>query len=41
MSGGNEQGLLGLVFSPDGTKLYVDYTDPNGDTRVVGVHDGR
>jgi glucose/arabinose dehydrogenase len=35
VSGGNEQGLLGLVFSPDGTKLYVDYTDPRGDTRVA------
>jgi glucose/arabinose dehydrogenase len=35
VSGGNEQGLLGLVFSPDGTKLYVDYTDPDGDTRVA------
>jgi glucose/arabinose dehydrogenase len=35
VSRGNEQGLLGLAFSPDGTKLYVHYTDPNGDTRVV------
>jgi glucose/arabinose dehydrogenase len=35
VSGGNEQGLLGLAFSPDGTKLYVDYTDTNGDTRVA------
>jgi glucose/arabinose dehydrogenase len=34
VSGGNEQGLLGLTFSPDGTKLYVDYTDPDGDTHV-------
>jgi glucose/arabinose dehydrogenase len=34
VSNGNEQGLLGLVFSEDGTKLYVDYTDPNGDTHV-------
>jgi glucose/arabinose dehydrogenase len=34
VSGGNEQGLHGLVFSADGTKLYVDYTGPNGDTRV-------
>ncbi|MGZ6963015.1 MAG: PQQ-dependent sugar dehydrogenase [Acidimicrobiia bacterium] len=33
-SSGNEQGLLGLAFSPDGTKLYVDYTNRNGDTRV-------
>jgi glucose/arabinose dehydrogenase len=30
----NEQGLLGLVFSSDGKKLYVDYTDPSGDTHV-------
>ena len=34
VSGGNEQGLLGLTFSADGTKLYVDYTDPKGDTHV-------
>ena len=31
----DEQGLLGLTFSPDGTKLYVDYTDLNGDINVV------
>ncbi|MGQ0519672.1 MAG: PQQ-dependent sugar dehydrogenase, partial [Actinomycetota bacterium] len=30
-----EQGLLGLAFSPDGSRLYVDYTDLRGDTRVV------
>jgi glucose/arabinose dehydrogenase len=35
VSGGNEQGLLGVVFSPDGANLYVDYTDPEGNTRVV------
>jgi glucose/arabinose dehydrogenase len=35
VSGGNEQGLLGLAFSNDGTKLYVNYTDPSGDTHVV------
>ena len=29
-----EQGLLGLAFSPDGAKLYVDYTTRRGDTRV-------
>ncbi|HEX5586309.1 MAG TPA: PQQ-dependent sugar dehydrogenase [Acidimicrobiia bacterium] len=29
-----EQGLLGLVFSPDGTKLYVDYTGNDGDERI-------
>jgi glucose/arabinose dehydrogenase len=34
VSHGNEQGLLGLVFSLDGTKLYVDYTDPKGDSHV-------
>lgn len=33
-SSGNEQGLLGLAFSPDGVKLYVDYTNRDGDTRV-------
>jgi glucose/arabinose dehydrogenase len=34
-SGGNEQGLLGLAFSPDGTKMYVHYSNqPNGDTEV-------
>ena len=32
---GNEQGLLGLAFSPDGRHLYIDYTDRDGDTRVV------
>jgi glucose/arabinose dehydrogenase len=32
---GSEQGLLGLVFSPDGRRLYVDYTDTNGDTHVT------
>ena len=35
VSTGSEQGLLGLEFSPDGAKLYVDYTDGGGDTRVV------
>jgi glucose/arabinose dehydrogenase len=29
-----EQGLLGLAFSPDGAKLYVDYTDLNGDSHI-------
>ena len=32
---GGEQGLLGLVFSPDGGSLYVNFTDVDGDTRVV------
>jgi glucose/arabinose dehydrogenase len=34
LSHGNEEGLLGITFSPDGTKLYVDYTDRNDDTHV-------
>jgi glucose/arabinose dehydrogenase len=34
VSGGNEQGLLGIAFSNDGTKLYADYTDPHGDSHV-------
>lgn len=35
VSSGFEQGLLGLAFSPEGRRLYVDYTDRAGDTRVV------
>jgi glucose/arabinose dehydrogenase len=35
VSHGNEQGLLGLDFTRDGTKLYIDYTDPAGDTHIV------
>jgi glucose/arabinose dehydrogenase len=35
VSHGSEQGLLGLSFAHDGTKMYVDYTDPAGDTHVV------
>jgi glucose/arabinose dehydrogenase len=35
VSGGAEQGLLGLVFSPDGSHLYVNYTDTAGDTHIV------
>jgi len=35
VSTGSEQGLLGLAFSPDGRYLYVDLTDPAGDTRVL------
>ena len=40
---GGEQGLLGLAFSADGTKLYVDYTAANSDTHVeeYAFADGR
>jgi glucose/arabinose dehydrogenase len=31
---GGERGLLGLTFSPDGTLLYVHYSDTAGDTQV-------
>src|SRR5262249_53044153 len=34
LSHGNEEGLLGITFSRDGSKLYVDYTDPSNDTHV-------
>ena len=36
-----EQGLLGLAFSPDGTRLYLSYIDRRGDNRLVeyGVQD--
>jgi glucose/arabinose dehydrogenase len=34
VSHGSEQGLLGLTFSRDGKKMYVDFTDPAGDTHV-------
>lgn len=38
VSGGSEQGLLGLAFHPQygsNGRFYVDYTDRAGDTRVV------
>jgi glucose/arabinose dehydrogenase len=34
LSHGGEQGFLGIAFSPDGNRLYVDYTDANGDSNV-------
>ena len=35
-SSGNEQGLLGIAFSPDGNTLYVNYTSqPNGSTTIA------
>ena len=30
-----ERGLLGLTFSTDGDRLYVSYTNPAGDSRLV------
>jgi len=30
-----EQGLLGIAFSPDGSRMYLDYTDIEGDTHIV------
>lgn len=32
---GNEQGLLGMAFSPDGDTLYINFTDGSGDTQVA------
>jgi len=34
VSTGNEQGLLGIAFSPDGSRFYAHYTNRDGDTRV-------
>ena len=31
---GGEQGLLDLAFSPDGSHLYVSYTNNDGDSRI-------
>jgi glucose/arabinose dehydrogenase len=37
-----ERGLLGLAFAPDGSELYVSFTDTDGDTVIdaVAVEDG-
>ena len=35
VTAGGEQGLLGIAFSPDGQLLYVNYTDVEGNTRIV------
>ncbi|MDQ3945452.1 MAG: PQQ-dependent sugar dehydrogenase [Actinomycetota bacterium] len=34
VSGGSEQGLLGIAFSPDGNLLYASFTDRGGDSRL-------
>jgi glucose/arabinose dehydrogenase len=40
---GSEQGLLGLAFHPDGSRLYVNFTNTAGDTvvREYGFAGGR
>lgn len=43
VSDGNEQGLLGLAFDPDyasNRQFYVDYTDLDGNTRIVRFEAG-
>ncbi|HEX7166896.1 MAG TPA: PQQ-dependent sugar dehydrogenase [Acidimicrobiales bacterium] len=35
VSSGGERGLLGLAVSPAGQHVYLDYTDREGDTRLV------
>ncbi len=35
VSFGGEQGLLGLAFTADGARAYVNYTDGGGDTNIV------
>jgi glucose/arabinose dehydrogenase len=34
VSGGNEQGLLGVAFSPNRSTMVINYTDRSGDTHV-------
>ena len=34
VSNGSEQGLLGMAFSPDGSHLYINYTDLEGNTHI-------
>ncbi|GAA3088666.1 hypothetical protein GCM10017600_62530 [Streptosporangium carneum] len=43
VSDGNEQGLLGVAFHPDGDFLYLDWTDADGHTHVTewAFADGR
>jgi hypothetical protein len=38
VSHGDEQGLLGLAFSPSGAYLYVNYTDRNGIRTSSSTH---
>ncbi|MGI5272761.1 PQQ-dependent sugar dehydrogenase [Nonomuraea sp. CA-218870] len=42
VSGGNEQGLLGVAFHPSGRRLYLDWTDRAGTTHVTEwAYDGK
>ena len=34
VSNGGERGLLGIAFSPDGSKLYLSYTNTQGNSRI-------
>ena len=34
ISTGGEQGLLGMAIDPGGERLYLDFTDPDGDTQI-------
>jgi glucose/arabinose dehydrogenase len=34
VSRGGEQGLLGIAFSPDGTSVFVDFTDRSNNVRI-------
>lgn len=35
VASGGEQGLLGIAFAPDGDHVYLNYTNTDGDTRIV------
>jgi glucose/arabinose dehydrogenase len=34
VSTGGERGLLGIAIDPEGERMYLDYTDPRGDTEI-------
>ena len=35
VSSDGERGLLGLAFSPDGSRIYLSYTNLDGDSRII------
>lgn len=37
VSTGGERGLLGMAADPAGERLYLDLTDPDGDTRIISL----